>query len=267
MPKLGLIAGNGNFPLLATEEAQAKGFEVYAVCVRGEADVRLEKKANQSQWVRLGEIGKTMKFFKSHDVRDLFFAGKITKTSLWKGDIRPDLHALQMMATLKDRKDDTLLGHVCRYFEKHHFKILETSFLMERFFAKREVYTKKSPNSKQNEDIEFGWQLAKHMGSLDIGQTVVVKDKAVMAIEAIEGTDEAIRRGGKIAKNDAVVVKVAKPEQDARFDVPAVGLSTLEAMKEVKASVLAIEAGKTLILDLEEFVKKANSYGLVVVGR
>jgi len=266
MSSIGIVAGNGQFPHIAAAEASKKNKQVFIVGIKNEADASLGTYAEAMQWVKLGQMGKLMRFFKKHQVKDIFFAGKITKTSLWKGHVWPDWHAIKMMAPTRDRKDDTLLGAVCTYLNQNGFHVLECGELMSDHMAPEKTITKKKPSKSQLEDIQFGWELAKQMGQLDVGQTVVVKDKAVMAIEAIEGTDEAVLRGGSLCKEGAVIVKVAKPNQDMRFDVPAVGVATLNTMHTAKASVLAIEAGKSLILDYDEFVKTADQLGLIVVG-
>lgn len=265
MKTVGLIAGNGRFPLLIAQEMRKEGYEVASCAILGEADSRIEQLSRRTLWVKLGELGKVIDFFSQEGVTEALLAGKVTKTSLFKGDIKPDLEMIKAVASIRDWKDDSLLGAVVRQLEKKGIRILESTAFLKKSLPGPGVLTRRKPNAEEREDIEFGWCLAKEMGRLDIGQTVVVKAKAVLAVEAIEGTDEAIRRAGLLGGPGAVVVKVAKPKQDMRFDVPAVGLSTLQVMKEIKAACLALEAGKTIVLDRDQFASEADAAGIAVV--
>lgn len=264
---LGLITGNGRLPFLIADEAKKLGHRIYTCAIQNETDPAIESVSEATEWVRLGELGRLVKFFKVHEVRQAVMAGKVTKTNLFRGDIRPDFEMIQVLAKLKNHNDDSLLGGIAAYLERKGIQLLNTTDLLTgEALPKRGVLTKRKPSKQELEDIRFGWQLAKEMGHLDIGQTVVVKRKAILAVEAIEGTDEAIRRGGALGHGGVTVVKVAKPAQDMRFDVPAVGLTTLEAMLEVKASALAFEAGKTIVLDRKELVEKANQSQIAIVA-
>lgn len=265
MKTVGLIAGNGRFPLLVAQEMREEGYEVASCAIIGEADSQIEELSGRTLWVKLGELGKVIDFFGRQGVTEALLAGKVTKTSLFRGDIKPDFEMIKAVASVRDWKDDSLLGAVVRQLEKKGIRILESTVFLKKSVPGPGVLTRRKPTSQERDDIEFGWRLAKEMGRLDVGQTVVVKAKAVLAVEAIEGTDEAIRRAGALGGPGAVVVKVAKPGQDMRFDVPAVGLTTLRAMKEIKAGCLALEAGKTVILDRLQFVEEADAAGLAVV--
>jgi DUF1009 family protein len=195
-------------------------------------------------------------------------AGKIPKTLLYKNktSIIPDLKTVKLLFSLKNRSDDTIMSAVVRELENKGITVHKTTDFTKNLLISDGVMTTNKPSKKDLQDIEFGWDIAKNMGGLDIGQTVVVKNLAVMAIEAIEGTDKAISRGGKLAEKDAVVIKVSKPQQDMRFDVPVAGIETLRTMKKVSARVLALEAGKCIIVDKEKFIKEADKSGIVVVG-
>ncbi len=267
MAKIGLIAGNGKLPIAIAREAKSSGFEVHVCAIKGEALQDLEKIADSIEWVKLGQLGKLIHYFHAQDVRDAVMAGKITKTNIMKGDIIPDVEMVKMVAGIKDRKDDTLLGAVADYLGRKDIRILSSVKFLEDSLPKTGVLSKRKPKKSDEEEIDFAWQLAKQIAGFDIGQTVVTKNKAVLAVEAIEGTDEAILRGGELGGGSVVVAKVAKPNQDMRFDVPTIGLQTLDAMVRAKVDILAIEAGKTILLEKDEFLKKADQYHMLVVAR
>jgi DUF1009 family protein len=267
MKTIGIIAGTGGLPLLVAREARCAGFRVASCGIVGEADRALEEVSDACVWVKLGELGKVIQFFKNDGVSSACLAGKVHKTSLFSGRIRPDFEMIRALAGVKDWKDDSLLRALCGYLKKKGIDILDSTAFLKNSMAEGGSITRSKPSRKEREDIEFGWRLAKELGRLDIGQTVVVKRKAVLALEAIEGTDEAIRRGGKLGGEGAVVVKVAKPDQDMRFDVPVVGPSTLAAMREAKARVLAVEARKTILVGREELVSLADKHGIALVAK
>ena len=218
--------------------------------------------------VRIGRFGEIIKQLKKFSVREAVMAGKVPKNLLYqdKKSLMPDLRAVKFLFSLKDYSDNTLMQAISTELEKDGVKLLKTTTFTENLLTPDRVLTKKHPKKSQWRDIEFGWRIAKEIGRLDIGQTIVVKDAAVMAVEAIEGTDEAIIRGGNLAKDGAVVIKVSRPQQDMRLDVPVVGINTLLTMKKVNAEVLALEAGKSIIIDKEEFIKEANKAKIAVVG-
>ena len=193
-------------------------------------------------------------------------AGKVPKTLLYRGNITPDLRAVKLLFTLKDKSDDSILLAITKELERDGISLLNTTDFCPGMLTPEGVLTRGDITGDERKDIVFGWKVAKEMGRLDIGQTVVIKDRAVMAVEAIEGTDEAIKRGGSLSGEGAVVVKVSKPGQDMRFDVPVVGLSTLKAMVEVSARVLAVEAEKSILLQRESLVREAEEAGISVVG-
>ncbi len=264
--KIGLIAGNGNFPLMTIVNAQKAGYEVYVCAIKGEADDMVAKCADVCEWVKLGQIRKVATFFLNNQVTSCVMAGKITKTNVLKGHVFPDLDMISIIATLKDWKDDSLLGAICSYLEKRNIMILDSTEFLGDLVAQEMVYSKKKPSKAVMDDIAFGWQLAKEMGRLDIGQTVIVKNRAILAVEAIEGTDAAIDRAGALGGAGSVVIKVSKPQQDMRFDVPVVGLRTLERVIASGAKALVVEAGKTIILDKDIFLEKIDREKLIFVG-
>lgn len=263
--KIGIIAGGGQFPHLFCEAAQKEGRKVYIAGHKGETSSDLEQVADGFCWVKLGQLGKILKFFKKEGITETVFLGTITKTRIFR-DIFPDLRGLTLWNKIDIKQDDAILRAIAGELEKDGIKVLESTCYLQGLLFPEGVLTKKRPNAAQQNDIRFGFQMAKAIGDLDIGQCVVVRDQTVLAVEAIEGTDAAIRRGGALGHEMAVVVKVRKPDQDFRFDLPAIGLQTIESMKEVKAKVLAVEKGQSLLFDGEKVIEAADKAGLIVVG-
>lgn len=266
MKTIGLIAGKGRFPFLVAEEAKEEGYRVVCCGISKESDPSIGKVADVYQEVKLGQLKRLSDFFKSEGVSEAVMAGKIEKVRVFQGDIQPDLEMAKVLMKVRDFRDDALLGGVAHYLSSQGIELTDSTRFLQKALPGEGVLGKRKPSGEVMEDIQFGWKIAKELARLDIGQTVVVKHKAVLALEAIEGTDETIKRGDLLGKGEIVVVKVAKPNQDMRFDVPAVGLGTLEQLTRAKAKALAFEAGKTLFLDLEEFIQKANQAGITVVG-
>jgi len=265
MDKIGLIAGNGTFPIAFARAAKQKGMQVIAVAHEGETMPELAQWVDALFWVKVGQLGKLISIFKEQGVKDVLMAGGIKKTRLFGGGI-PDMRAIAMLAKMIHKKDDSILRAVAQELESEGITVRESTLYLENIVASAGNLTKRKPSKEERQDIEFGWQMAKEIGRLDIGQTVVVKDQAVLAVEAIEGTDEAIRRGGLLCGKGAVVVKVCKPQQDLRFDLPAIGTQTIKTMEQVKASCLAVEAGKTIIIDREAVVSDADRTGIAIVA-
>jgi len=265
MSKIGIIAGGGQFPILFARAAKEKGRQVMVAAHKGESSPELEEVADSICWVKLGQLGKVIKFFRQERVSEAVLLGTITKTRIFK-DILPDLKGLSLWNRLKVRQDDSILRAVAEALEEEGIKILESTHYLKDLLFPKGLLTDKKPSAEQIDDINFGWGMAREIGRLDIGQCVVVRDRTVLAVEAIEGTDEAIQRGGVLGKEHAVVVKVKKPDQDFRFDLPAIGSRTIESMEKVGASVLAVEAGQALLFDAGEVVDRANKAGIVVVG-
>ncbi|MDU9049036.1 MAG: UDP-2,3-diacylglucosamine diphosphatase LpxI [Candidatus Electrothrix sp. Rat3] len=262
---IGIIAGGGQFPLLFTEAAQERKRRVVAVCHQNETQAELEHRADVSCWVKLGQLGKIIRFFHEQGVREAVFCGTITKTRMFR-DIFPDFKGLTLWNKIDKRLDDAILRAVSGALEKEGIKVLASTCYLDHLFFPKGILGKRKPSREQLADIRFGWRIAREIGRLDIGQCVVVREGAVLAVEAIEGTDAAIRRGGQLSGSGAVVVKMKKPGQDFRFDLPATGTKTIETLASVKGSVLAVEAGQSLLFDRDTMIAAADQAGIVVVG-
>ncbi len=265
MDKIGLIAGNGSFPLAFARAAKQKGLQVIAVAHEGETLPELAQWVDSISWIKVGQLGRLIQVFKDHDVHDVLMAGGIKKTRLFEGGF-PDLRGMAFLARMIHKKDDSMLRAVAAELESEGITVRESTLLLDNLLAPPGILTKRKPSKDEKLEIEFGWRMAKEIGKLDIGQTLVVKDQAVLAVEAIEGTDEAIKRGGLLCGSGAVVIKVCKPHQDLRFDLPAIGPRTIASMAQVKATCLAIEAGKTIILDRETLVQEADRAGISIIA-
>lgn len=263
--RIGLIAGNGRFPIIFADNAKRLGYHVSAVAHEGETEPELAGHVDRIHWIKIGQLSKLIKAFKEDKVRQAVMLGGIKKTHMFT-TLRPDLRALAMATRLALRKDDDILRELAKELEGEGIAICESTFGLEGILAEEGTLTTRAPSEKEWEDIRYGWDVAHDIGRLDIGQCVVIKDCVVVAVEAVEGTDGAIKRGGDLAKDGAVVVKRSKPQQDLRFDLPAVGPRTIEVMASVKASVLAIEAGRTVLLDREIVLAKARSARIAIVG-
>jgi DUF1009 family protein len=265
MKKIGLIAGSGQFPIIFSRAAREKGLKVYAVAHVGETDPRLEHLVEAIKWVKIGQVKKLITFLKQNNVGNAVMVGGITKTKMFAG-VRPDLTALKILATMDHTQDDGLLRAFAGELEKEGITVRASTFLLPELLAQEGCWTRRKPNKSEMADVHFGWRIVKEIGRLDIGQSVVVRDGSVMAVEAIDGTDATIRRGGKLAKEKTVVVKASKPTQDMRFDAPAVGLKTIKTMSSVNASILAVEAGKTVVFDKDEMVALADRTRIAIIG-
>ncbi len=262
---IGIIAGGGQFPLLFAKAAKKAGRRVKVAAFRGETDNRIEKEAESVCWLKLGQLGKLIDFFHAEKVGETVFLGTITKTRIFR-DIMPDLKGLSLWNKIERRQDDAILRAIAKTLEAEEIAVIESTIYLSALLFPKGILTKRKPSKEEWQDIKFGWQNAKAIGALDIGRCVVVRDCTVLAVEAIDGTDATILRGGTLAKEKAVVVKVKKPAQDFRFDLPAIGIKTIAAMKEVKAHILAVEAGQSLLFDREAVVAEANRAGIVVIG-
>ena len=264
--RIGLIAGNGQFPRIIARAAAEKGYAVYAAAFTGEAEPALEPLVAGIEWMHPGQIKRLLKFFKKNGVSQAVMVGGIRKTRLFR-DIKPDTKALALIAGLATTHDDGALRAFADLMEREGVEILASTFLLPELLAAEGVWTRKRPNRAQKSDMAMGLRLAREIGRLDIGQTVVVGSGSVLAVEAVEGTDETIRRGGALSGDDgAMVVKVFKPGQDMRFDVPAIGIQTIRTMVEAGVRMLVIEAGGAVVFDREEMVRLADENGIVIVA-
>ncbi len=263
--RIGLIAGNGRFPIIFADNARKLGYHVSAVAHEGETEPELAGHVDRIHWIKIGQLNKLIKAFKEDGVHQAVMLGGIKKTHVFT-TLRPDFRTLALATRLALWKDDDILREFAKELEREGIAICESTFGLEGILVEEGTLTARAPSEKEWEDIRYGWDVAHDIGRLDIGQCVVIKDRVVVAVEAVEGTDGAIKRGGALAKEGAVVVKRSKPQQDLRFDLPAVGPRTIEVMASVKASVLAIEAGRTILLDREIMLEKARSACIAIVG-
>ena len=269
--KLGLIAGNGQFPFLVLDAARSLGHEITIVAIKDEAFPELEAAAAKPpaapvHWVNLGQVGKCIDLLERAGCSQAVFAGQVKHTKIFGGVI-PDLTALSVIKRWKTRNTDTLIGTVADVMREHGIELLDSTAFLAPLLASSGTLTRRSPGEAERADLAFGYQMADTIAGLDIGQTICVKDRAVVAVEAMEGTDETIARAGRLAGSGVTVVKVAKPNQDMRFDVPVAGVATIEAMRAAGATVLSVDAGKTLLLDGAAMIDAANGAGIAVVGR
>jgi DUF1009 family protein len=264
-PPLGLIAGNGRFPFLVAEAAKRRGQRVVLVKLKEETDPGLEALVDETHEVSLGQLGACIAALRKSGVQEAIMAGQVRHRQIFSG-IVPDLTLMGVLTRLALKNTDSLIGGVADALERGGIRLISSVRLLTDQLAQEGVMVGKKPGRDELKAVEYGVTIASELGRLDLGQTVVVKDRAVVALEAMEGTDETIARGGRLAGPGVVVVKMAKPHQDLRFDVPVVGLKTLDALLAVKASVLAVEAHKTLLLDKPSFLTAAAGMGLTVVG-
>jgi DUF1009 family protein len=266
MNTIGLIAGVGRLPVEFARAARGMGFAVVAIAVAPGVDDELAQIANKFYTVGLGELDKLVVTLKQETVNKVTLLGKVTKEHLFSGAVRPDPRMQKLLAGLKDLNDDTVMLALVREFAGEGIGVLDQTELIRQLMPSAGLLTERCPTPAEQEDMEFGLAMARQIGGLDIGQTVVVKNKAVLAVEAIEGTDACIRRGGQLGRGGVIIAKAAKPEQDLRFDVPSVGPDTLNVMIEIGAVALVIEAGKTLLVEKQQVVEMANKNGIAIVA-
>jgi UDP-2,3-diacylglucosamine hydrolase len=251
--------------LKIAEAARKKGFRVVAVAHQGETDPALADRVDEIVWIKLGQLGHLIRTFKKREVRQAVMAGTITKKKMFE-NVLPDLKGLKLMSKLAVFHDDDILRAVAGELSREGIEIVGSAEYVPELLAPPGCLTRRKPSRSEEDEVRFGWSIAKELGRLDIGQCVVVRRKTVLALEALEGTDQTILRGGKLAVEKAVVVKVSKPNQDLRFDVPSVGLETIKVMAQVNAAVLAIEAGRTLMFDKLEMVSYADERGISITS-
>jgi DUF1009 family protein len=270
---IGLLAGSGRFPILFAEAARRQGLRVACVGIQYEASDRLAELCQSFEVVGVSKLGRVIRAFRRRDVKRIVMAGKVTKSVMYTPwrivQLCPDFRMLKMWyGTLRrDKKDDSILLGVIAEFERDGMTFASALDYCPELLVKRGILTRRRPTAAELKDVEFGWKLAKEMGRLDVGQSVAVKELAALAVEAIEGTDRCIERAGILCRAGGwTLVKVAKPQQDMRFDVPTVGTDTVENLKKAGARVLAIEAGKTIVLDQDQVVALADRYGLTIVA-
>ncbi len=274
--RIGLVAGWGRFPIVLAETLTAGGFRVFCIGMKDHADPVLKEICHDFHWVGLAKLGRSIGYFRRHGVHDAMMAGKIHKIRLYQPwawiKHLPDWRGFKtfyphFISRKQDRRDDTLLTTIVEAFADDGITFGPATDYAPELLVKLGQLTRRGPTAAQQKDIELGWTLAKAMGALDVGQSVIVKDRTPIAVEAIEGTDECIRRAGQLCRSGGFsVIKTAKPKQDMRFDVPTIGLGTLQSMVEAGGKLLAVEAGRTILVDQPQFIEFADKHGLIVVA-
>jgi DUF1009 family protein len=260
----GLIAGNGRFPFLVLEGARSQGIEMAVIALQEETSPELEKIAKRLHWVSLGELSKTIELLKQEGVTQAVMAGQVKHNKIFSA-IRPDWKLAKLLVSLSRKNTDSLIGAVARALEEEGIQLVDSTLFLKPLVADAGVLTRRAPNEHEAEDIAYGLAVARQIAGMDVGQTVVIADRACVAVEAMEGTDEAIARAARIAGGKPlVVVKVSKPGQDMRFDVPVVGLPTIEQMRGAGATALAVDAGRTLLFDRMELIAQADAAGIAI---
>jgi DUF1009 family protein len=261
--RIGLLAGGGFFPKLFLKKALEKGYKVFVVAYTNEADKDLKEYTDSIEWLNLGQFGRVIKFFRKNNVREAVMLGTINKTRIFS-DIKPDFKALAFFAKLKQTHDDSILTSFANFLEKEGITIKPSTFLLPELINKKGCWTKREPSKSETQDIIAAWPIAKQIGRFDVGQCVVVSNGAVLAVEAIDGTDATILRGGNLADKETVVVKISKPNQDLRFDLPCTGCDTIETMQKAGASVLVLEAEKSISFERENMILLAEKYNICI---
>jgi len=260
----GLIAGNGRFPFLVLEGARSQGIEMAVIALKEEASPELEKAAKRLHWVSLGELGKAIELMQREGVQRAVMAGQVRHSKIFSS-IRPDWKLAKLLLSLPRKNTDSLIGAVAKVLEEEGIQLVDSTLFLKPLLPGVGVLSRRAPNEHEAADIEYGMGVARHIAAMDIGQTVVVADRACVAVEAMEGTDETIVRAARFANGKPlVVVKVSKPGQDMRFDVPVVGLPTVECMKQAGATALAVDANRTLLFDRVKLMEMADAAGIAV---
>jgi hypothetical protein len=263
---IGLIAGGGQFPLLFTQKARKHGYQVIGAGFRSETDPQLAELTHRFEWLYLGQLSKLIRYFKSHGVTRALLMGSISKANIFK-NIRPDFKALAFIAKTAGTHDDNILSSFADFLEKQGITLVPSTFLLPELISPKGCWTKRKPDRGEKKDIQQGWKLAKAVGRLDIGQCLVISNGTVLAVEAIDGTDDTIERGGRLSRgNGATVVKLSKPHQDLRFDLPASGCTTIETMHRSGVNVLVLEAEKSISFDREKMIALANKYNICITA-
>lgn len=261
----GIIAGNGTYPLEMARSARAAGVErVVVAAFENETDSALASLVDEIEWMRVGQLGRLISFFQKRGIRYCAMAGQINPKNLF--DLRPDIKALLILGKLKTRNAESIFGAIADELGKVGVKLVNAMVFMEQNLAQRGLIAGPRLSKREEEDVRYGFGIAKETSRLDIGQTVVVKNGTVLAVEAFEGTNVAIRRGGELGRKESIVVKVSKPQQDFRFDVPVIGPLTLECARESKIRIIAVEAGKTLFLEIDKITRMAELHKISIYG-
>jgi hypothetical protein len=266
MEKIGLIAGNRKFPLIFAQAAKNKGCYIAAIAIKGDTSFRLKRLADKTYWLGLSEFSKMFEIFKKEGISKVVMAGQISPQRLFSKEVGKDKLLKEMLLGLKDKRADTIFGAIAGKLKEEGFELIDSTTYLGDYLPKKGTLTKRAPSFDEWEDIYFGLEIAKVIGYLDIGQTVAVKHKAIVAVEALEGTDNLIKRAGRITRGGFTMVKVSKPMQDRRFDIPVVGFNTLKNIAGSGGRCLAIESEKTLFIDREQSIAFADKKGIAVVS-
>ncbi len=269
--KIGLIAGNGRFPFLVLDAARSLGYDVTIIALKEEASTEIEDAAAREpkatvHWISIGQLGAFLKILKDAGLTQAVMAGQVKHIKIFGGFV-PDLTAMSLLSRIKSMNTDALIAAVADLMREHGVELINSTAFLEPLLAGAGQLSARAPSEQERKDLDFGYRMADTIAGLDIGQTIAVKHQAVVAVEAMEGTDETIGRAGHLAGEGVTIIKVAKPNQDMRFDVPVVGLATIQAMRAAGAKVLSLDAGKALIFDRDAFLASANAAGIAIIGR
>jgi len=266
--KYGLIAGNGRFPFLVLEAARDQGLEVAVAAIKEETAPEIEAQAVVVEWMGVGQLGRLIRFFKREQITHAIMAGQVKHHQIFRLNALPDLRMVRLLSRLSLRNTDSLIGGVADELAKEGITLVDSTALLGSLMAREGVLTERPPDKDESRDLEYGIQIAREVARLDLGQTIAVKERAVVAVEAMEGTDAVIARAGQITGGKSfVVVKVAKPGQDMRFDVPVIGLATIETMRDAGATAISVTADKTLLFDKERLIDAANKARISIIAQ
>jgi len=263
--KFGLIAGNGRFPFMVVEGARQSGAELVVAAIREETDPKIEQLVARVTWVGIGQLGRMIRFFKEEGVEKAIMAGQVKHVQIFSRAV-PDARMLKVLLKLPRRNTDSLIGAIASELQSEGIELIDSTYFLSRNLPSSGTLTRRQPDKHERENIEYGLEIAREIARLDLGQTIVVRGKACVAIEAMEGTDATIKRAGELVSGRLTVVKLAKPNQDMRFDVPVVGVPTIEAMIEAGATCLCITAGKTLMFDPEQMIATADKNKIAIIA-
>ena len=263
--KFGLIAGNGKFPFMVVEGARQSGVELVVAAIREETDPEIERLADRVAWVGIGQLGRMIRFFKEEGVEKAIMAGQVKHVQIFSRAV-PDARMLKVLLKLPRRNTDSLIGAIATELQSEGIELIDSTYFLRDNLPSAGTLTRRQPDKHEREDIEYALEVAREISRLDLGQTIVVRGKACVAIEAMEGTDAAIRRAGTLVSGRLTVVKLAKPNQDMRFDVPVVGVPTIEAMAEAGATCLCLSAGKTLMFDQKQMIATADKQKIAIIA-
>lgn len=264
--RYGLIAGNGKFPFLVLEAARSQGIDMVVAAIKEETFPEIEQHAATVHWLSLGQLGKLIKTFKAEGVGQAVMAGQVKHKQIFSG-IVPDLKMIQLLASLATKNTDSLIGAVAKVLEQEGIRLIDSTLFLRPLIPDPGTLTRRAPSAEEKRDLEYGFKIARELGRLDLGQTVVICDGACVALEAMEGTDAVMERAASLVNGRILrVVKLAKPNQDLRFDVPVIGPPTVQVMRRLNVSALAIEARKTLMIDRDDVIRLANEADIAIVA-